>query len=243
MDNVFANKVQKLSFAIIIISLIGLITVPLFPWAGIEQDRYNYETDETKTVTEYATFGEVQIAAESSNVPNEIEDINDDIGMIALCFWLSLFFGIIAIAGVTLFRTGKFAGTSHILLLIGAIVIIFAILALVSHLTLLGHLGDLEDEMNDDLDEDEYKVMFGYNFIPLIMAVFLLLISLVYLITVVPYSGRALSQMGGQRYPPAAYQQYPQQPGQYQPPQQYPPQYPQQPPPQYPQQPPQYPQQ
>jgi hypothetical protein len=234
MDSVFAGKAQRFSFVIILISIIGLMTIPLFPWMGMERDQYNYDTNEFEKVTDYTlgNSGMLHISAESSSL-DEIEDLDGDISMIALCFWLSLLFGVIALSGVAIYRTGRGEFFAHILLLFGILVIIFAILALVSHWSFLGHVSDFEDRINA-------KVTYGYNFFPLIFAVLLLIMSILYLVVVVPFSGRVLARMSGAGYgAPGPYPQY-QQPQQY--PQQ--PSYPSgQPPAQYPPQQPQYPQQ
>ncbi len=233
MDEIFAKKTRKIVLLMILMSLIGVITIPLFPWFGVENEGYNYETDEEVTVTSYTNSGYLHIYADTPGTPDEVEDLDGDIRMIELSFWIALILGIIALAGLTLYRTGRMDGVAHLLLLIAALIIVFSILALVSHFSLMGHLDDLENETDT-------KISYGYNYIPLIAAIMLLVFAIIYLAIVVPFSGKAVSQMGGgpkygppyQQYPP----QYPQQPPQY-PQQQYQPppqQYPPQSPPQYP---------
>ncbi|UCE36650.1 MAG: hypothetical protein JSW00_14200 [Thermoplasmata archaeon] len=194
-----------------------MFTIPLFPWFGLKSDDTHSDTGEKVTVIEYTygNSGYLHMLAESSflfsDVEDEIEDLDGDVSMISLCFWLSLFFGIIAIGGVALYRTGKAQGTAHVMLLIGSIIIVFCIIALISHVTFFIHLGDFEDEFSDDSE-----ITYGYNYFPLIFLIILLLASIAYIAIVVPFSKRALSQMtygGGyadQYQYPKYQQQYPQ---------------------------------
>jgi DNA-directed RNA polymerase subunit RPC12/RpoP len=238
-DNLFADKAQKITFAIVILSIIGLFTIPLFPWFGIESESYNYDNDEKVTITHYTygNSGYLHMLAESENsfleIDDEIKDLDGDVSMISLCFWLTLFFGVIALGGVALYKTGKNEGIAHTLILIGSIIIIFIILAMISHLTFFIHLGELGDEVSEDTE-----VLYGYNFFPLIFLILLFIASIVYLARIVPFSARALSQTRERmvygppyQYPQSqqSYSQYTQQPSEYQQQQSiYPPQSPQQ---------------
>ncbi len=147
MDRIFADRAQKLTLAIVVLSIIGLITIPLFPWFGIESETHNYDTEEDVTITyyTYGNSGYLHMVAESNWGGDEIEDLDGDVSMISLCFWLSLFLGVIALGGVALYRTGRLEGAGHLLLLIGAVVIIFSIIAMVSHITFFIHLEDCKD--------------------------------------------------------------------------------------------------
>ena len=143
-----------------------------------------------------------------------------------------------------MYRTGRSPGSAHILLLIGAVVLIFAIIAMIFHGLFFLHLLELEDEYGDR------KIIYGYNIGPLIMSICLLITSFYYLSRIVPYSRKALSPMAGYAgygVPPPypQYQQTPEYQQQYQQPypQPYPQQYPQQPMQQPPQQLPQQPMQ
>jgi hypothetical protein len=221
MDSLFADRAQKMAFAIIFLSIVGLFTIPLFPWFGIESETHNYETDEEVTITyySYGNSGYLHMIAESNWGGDEIEDLDGDVSMISLCFWLTLFLGVIALGGVGLYRTGRLEGAGHILLIIGAVVIIFSIIALVSHITFFIHLEDFKDEIFE-----ESEVLYGYNFFPLIMIILLLITSIIYLFMIVPFSVRALSQArAGMVYGPPyqypqsqqSYSQYPHQPSAY----------------------------
>lgn len=229
MDRTFADRAQKIAFAIIILSIIGLFTIPLFPWFGIERETRNYDTEEDVTIIQYTygNSGYLHMIAESNWGGDEVEDLDGDVSMISLCFWLSLFLGVIALGGVALYRTGRLEGAGHLLLIIGAVVIIFSIIAMVSHITFFIHLEDFQDETFE-----ESEVLYGYNFFPLIMIILLLITSMIYLAKIVPFSARALSQTRGgigygalYQYPQSQqlYSQYPQQPSAYtqQSPQQY----------------------
>jgi glucan phosphoethanolaminetransferase (alkaline phosphatase superfamily) len=237
MDRNFADRAQKLTLAIVVLSIIGLITIPLFPWFGIESEARNYDTEEDVTITyyTYGNSGYLHMIAESNWGGDEIEDLDGDVSMISLCLWISLFLGVIALGGVALYRTGRLEGAGHLLLLIGAIVIIFSIIAMVSHITFFIHLEDFKDETIEGSE-----VIYGYNFFPLIMIILLLITSLIYIAMIVPFSARALSQTRGvmgygapYQYPQSQqpYSQYTQQPSTYQQPSQQ--QYQQQPPQQY----------
>jgi hypothetical protein len=240
MDNDFADKAQKIAFTIISISVIGLFTIPLFPWFGIEHDVYNWDTDEEIRVTDYGAghSGYLHIFADMPSVPDEVENLDRDITVISICFWLSLILGVCALGGVALYRTGTYEAMAHALLIIGAFVIVLSLLAMIFHFAFFIDLGALEDEVGEG-----NEVHYGYNFFPLIFIILLFITSLLYLIRIVPFSRRSLSSamsrvgyaVSGQ-YPQIqqSYSQYPQQPSAYQQQQSV---YPQQSPQQY-QQPP-----
>lgn len=228
MDQRFANTTRTMLFIIFFTSVVGLITMPLFPWISSETE-WGGETH-----TSYISEGDIHIASEQTGSSKEIRNLDGDLGMIGISFWLSLIFGIIALVGLAVYRAGgRIASIGHILLLIGAVVIVFAILAVVYHGLFIMDLGELEETMGTS-----YSMLFFYNYIPAIMAVILLIASIIYLAVVVPFSARALFAYRP-RYPPQPYPPPPQYPQQPVPPeyQQYPPE---QQPPSQPPQPPKY---
>jgi ribosomal protein S27E len=190
MDELFVRTAEKLASTIIVLSFIGLITIPLFPWFGLEQELHNWETDEQATVVTYS-YGNSRFLHAISDLPygnDEFENLDSDISMISICFWITLFLGIIAIGGTVIYRTGRLEGYAHIMLLAGSITIIFSILILIYHALFVIHLGELEDRMED-------RVIYGYNFFPLVMSIPLSIMSVFYLVRVAPFSARMLSWM------------------------------------------------
>ncbi|MCG2825431.1 MAG: hypothetical protein L6265_02420 [Thermoplasmatales archaeon] len=193
MDQIFAAKAQKIITIIILVSIIGLVTMPLFPWMSYEHKTYNSD-GERVSVTTYLSEEDIHTASKASGSSRETRNLDGDIGMIGLSLWLALIFGIIALIGITVYRAGGWGiSIGSLLLLISVIVIVFAILALVYNGIFFGDVGNHERAVNKYLSEGEkYKEMFFYNYIPMIMSIILLIASLAYLAVIVPFSVRTL---------------------------------------------------
>jgi len=193
MDQIFAAKAQKIITIIILVSVIGLVTMPLFPWMSCEHKTYNSDGEKV-SVTEYICEEDIRTASKASGSNRETRNLDGDIGMIGLSFWLALIFGIIALIGITVYRAGGWGiSIGSLLLLIGVIVIVFAILALVYSGIFFGDVGNHEQALNKyQSGGEKYKEMFFYNYIPMIMSIILLIASLAYLAVIVPFSVRTL---------------------------------------------------
>ncbi len=237
MIDYFIAKVRKFTMIMIIVSLLALIFMPLLPWVSMSAG----------DTTNWMGEGEIDIGAETADSATQKSDfqkaqigMRGNLGLIGLSFWMTILFGIIIMMGIGIYNMGqKYRLFSHIIFLIGIMFLIFAILIVISHVWFLGNVGTLSDEAGKNVD-----YAFSFNYLPLIMGVILLIISIMYTIQIFPASLRAItshSRQSQMRY----YQQGPQQPGfQQGPPQQMqqtsPPQPTQQPPqPQTQQKPPQ----
>ena len=168
MNKDFLGKTQKLAWLIIILSVLGLIFMPLLPWFSVA----------TGGLTQY--FNEATIDAMASV---GLTKVNEDLGLIGLSFWLALIFGIVAIIGGMVHKTARSPILSRIILITGCITILFAVLIIIGHWNFLNHI--------DELASATTSVSYGYNYIPLILGIALLISSIFYTVTVVLMSTRS----------------------------------------------------
>ena len=122
---------------------------------------------------------------------------------------MTLLFFILGFIGVTFAYIGNRHAemTGKILMLIGAFALIFVILAVVfSGLCFMNTL-DMQKATDDYYDEndadDPPKIFLGYNYLPLIFGIILLIMTAIYMAKVFPKTMRSL-----RAYPPGYYPQY-----------------------------------
>jgi hypothetical protein len=221
MNDPFADQVRKFTLIMVLVSIIALIFMPLLPWTsisakGIDKTQWYYEGMLIQS-------GESE---EDSNTDSKTIDatigLKNNLGLIGLSFWLTILFGIIIIIGIGIYKMGqKYQLFGHIFFLTGIAILIFGILSLIGHVWFIGNVGTLSDEAGKNVD-----YVFSFNYIPLIMSIILLIISIIYTIKVVPASIAfmgSLSRQNRMRYQQqyaGAYQQAPPQNTYQQPPQQ-----------------------
>ncbi|HDQ15798.1 MAG TPA: hypothetical protein ENN45_01930 [Bacteroidetes bacterium] len=180
MDTIVIKKIDKLVLIMIVVAIIGLVTMPLFPWI---MAFYSGES------TMYIYEGGIDVARKSSSydssVSSEIISLSNDLGLIATSFWLVLIFAIISFVGITISRMGVSWSfiPSQILLLIGGLTLLFSILIVYGHLIFFLHVNDLSHSASGFS-----SASFGFNYFPLIMGIILLIITIIYNVKVVPFS-------------------------------------------------------
>lgn len=179
MDRYFAARAQKFVYMVIIVSIIGLSTTPLLPWLAVEYQGGN---------TDYLTKAHISANATAIGAPAAYENLDKDLNVLSTSFWLALIFGIVALAGLAIYRSGMITIVGHILMLIACIMVVFGILAITSHWGLITHVDDLNDHLQII---GGGTCMYRYNYIPLIMGVLLLIGTIGYLTVVAPYCGKA----------------------------------------------------
>ena len=239
MSDKLLGRTKKLTWAILLVCIIGLIFMPVLPWVITETTviEKDYAGEITSESTKTAYLNEFSIDAaekmldmfkslaaafggsDSSDMKtfNALEDMNGNLGLISLSFWLVVFFCIIVIAGIAFYNLEKQPFFSYILFLVGCIFVIFAILVLVSHVGIIGNIDDFPtvDSDNDEYLTETYKHSFGYNYVPLIMGIILMILSILYIVFVALPSVKAFSarlkqpKPAYQAYNPGGYQQMP----------------------------------
>ncbi|MCK4364432.1 MAG: zinc ribbon domain-containing protein [Thermoplasmatales archaeon] len=188
MNGNFIGRVQKLTMIMLLVSIIALLFMPLLPWSFYESDT------SWGSIKYYSTEGNIMVGGERAE--DEIDNYNkgsdsyellketisakDNLSGIGLCFWLSLIFTIILLVGIKIYNMGQqYQLFSNIIFLTGIMIIIFAIFIILYHVWFMGNIGELADIGNID-------VAFSFNYLPLTMGIILLIVSIIYVFSVVP---------------------------------------------------------
>jgi len=166
------DKSQKIIWLILLVSVLGLAFMPLLPWiaTGNVNTLYIFDTS-------------IHDSAKSISASDEIKACNTDLFVIGLAFTLSLIFGIIALIGLYMVKSGGryMSKVGCALLLTGIALIIFGILSVVFH-------GLFFKDANAITGDTK----FFYNYIPLIFSIILLISTIMYVAIVVPNAVRSL---------------------------------------------------
>lgn len=176
---------------------------------GEEYDIYGRGSSEpVVSGEEYANIREYTSEEYSNDMEEATQNLSDNISYTTIFFWLALLFLILGIIGVTFaFINNRNAETSgKILILIGAFAFIFAILAVIFSGLCFMNVMDMQKATDDFYDENDMddppKIFFGYNYLPLIFGILLLIVTLIFFAKVFPKVIRSF-----RRYPPGYYPQ------------------------------------
>ena len=210
----YTRKIGKFALLFILLSVIGLVIVPVFSFMNLEYERtwqvnpaYSEELDgPTRTsfkVTSFNNDGMIHLLAKmgkGDKVDDSIEDIEGDISLIAWSFVLILVVSIMTVFGIIFYRVGKFPKLSHIFITLGCLTLIFAIIILISYGLIAGVMGELNEEfaqitkesseyMSSDFGKItiEQNAFMGQNYVPLVFGI-ILLITMLYLRLAFPFS-------------------------------------------------------
>lgn len=216
MNGEFIHKVNRLTWLMIIFCLIGLIFMPLFPWISTEMGDETYYMDEGTVLDgrEYAKDAKktLNTATSSQKETDEYKDAKslidatlgmiDNIGGIGVFFWLSLLFTIILLVGVMIFNIGqKYQIIGNIMFIMSIFVLIFSLMIVLNHAFLIMNIGTINDKIDDLGSTMGYlgiglfsnEISYSFNYIPFIMGILLLIISIMFVVSVVPTAMRSFS--------------------------------------------------
>jgi hypothetical protein len=205
----YLSKIRKFALIFLVLCIIALITLPLLsfmnhnisvtirPYAELTGWESEYE------YTGYMNDGEISVVIEmisGGTIDDIYENIDRDIGIIAWSLILIIIFSILAILGSFFFQVERFAKLSHLFIVIGGITFIFLIFIFTSYGLLAADVGEMNDELGSfkeenywaDTMEMDYDVVMGWNFIPLIFSMILIVPSFFYFKRIWPVSGAFL---------------------------------------------------
>lgn len=196
MNKKIYSKAKLFSWLFITLAIIGLIFMPLLPWITISSGENSIISNEAmiheqarpyiaalkgqELLGQYTSLETTTIA----ELPPELVAIiglSRSLSLISTTLWVSIFFGILILIGLALYKLQKrYESFSHIFLLLGCLSIIPAILILVGHLQFILHISTLAAQ----IDKTIYSILFYYNYIPLIMGLILFTCAILYTKTV-----------------------------------------------------------
>jgi hypothetical protein len=199
MDPMFIKKTNGLIRIIIIATVIGLITIPIFPWimAPFEGESSAYISEGFIEIAKNGGYG--------GSSSSEIKIVSDDLGFIGLSFWLVLLFGVISLIGIMIAKIKSRWSfiPSILLLLIGCMTILFSVFIVYGHWNFFTHVNEFSEGGIS-------TGIFGFNYIPLVMGIILLISSISYTAKVVSFSAYSIPNYMNQQQTnaEAQYSQY-----------------------------------
>ena len=162
---------QRVVCALLVLSIVGIIAVPVTPWASFDPDDEDIDSF-------YQDEGMIHGRAEAYDSGYDVlRDLRRDIHYVSACFWLALIFAIVGFMALALGNLGAPGALRSSIAFGSAMGFIFPLFALLAFVGAMGHIKDLEIAVG------EGEVTFS-AFTPLVVAFLLLLTSLVYLAVV-----------------------------------------------------------
>ena len=159
---------QRLTFWIILLSIVGLVLISLFPWISIS------EMDEVK---EDLVFN-LEMMKKSDN--QAINDIARQIEIINVSLWSLIILGLISLIGATIHSSAKYLIMGQVLLMVGCVMIISSIFTLHVHLSVYTNIEEHLIISSMDLFPH-----IKYSFILLITSIVIFICSAVYVVLII----------------------------------------------------------
>ena len=200
MNKKLYAKAKLFTGLLITLSVFGLLFVPMFPWiTTTNEGTTNYASEAmiqswaTSYIESLSDFNaglyinQEQVSSAFGSL-SPISGLSQSISLISLSFWCVVLISILIFIGLALYKLGKrFELISYVVLLLGSIsALIISVLILIFHLQFILNLGSLStsDSMSFlllDLPSFEFSsAYFGYNYIPFLLGIFLLVVSIFY---------------------------------------------------------------
>jgi len=168
MTLVYTKRIKKIISFGITVKIFGLILCLLLPWICV--------TNTSSSTTETIYYG---LSAIENMNDEQIKIIAADIGLINICFWIMIIFGLISSIGMMLLTTGKKSQLARILVLSGCTNIIFSILVIIANLGVIQKIEDTSTISLAPVLGLSFTTV-GYGHLSLITGVVSLLTSLAY---------------------------------------------------------------
>ncbi|MCK5561173.1 MAG: hypothetical protein KAJ51_11285 [Thermoplasmata archaeon] len=200
----YIKTIKKIGIFLMVLTVIGVISIPLFSFMDEEfktsyGDEYNYES------TGYHNDGMIHVWAQKGSgdkIDDIVEDIDRDIAMVAWALTIVLVLSILILFGLCFYCVGMFPRGSHLLIAFGCLLFIFIIMIFVGYGLMGTDVAELDDEYEklfeqqyEDAPDDfifEKNALMGDNYLPLILAIFILVFGVLYTVAVWPVSIAAL---------------------------------------------------
>jgi len=159
---------ERLTFWIIILSIVGLVFISIIPWISIS------EMDEVK---EDLVFN-LEMMKRSDN--QAINDIASQIELINFLLWSLIILGLISLIGATIHSSGKFLIMGQVLLMVSCVMVISSIFTLHVHLSVYTSIEEHLIISSVDLIPH-----IKYSFILLIINIVIFICSAVYVVLMI----------------------------------------------------------
>jgi len=137
-----------------------------------------------ETTSSGDTLVSYNIAKMEKSTDNEISNIQKQLELINICFWITVIFGMISLAGTIIYITEKHAPLAQLMMVIGCITIIFSVLGTFLLWALIGNINSV----NNILDAAAFQnsiVTIKYAYFPLALGIISAIFSAFYVIIII----------------------------------------------------------
>jgi hypothetical protein len=189
--------------------------MPLFPWITTTDEGTTEYASEAMIHSWahplYDAFAEYGIddyfnqegMSEVFGMLSQITGLSASLNLISFSFWIAILCAVFALFGLAVYKLDKrYNKLSHVFLLLGCLSLLPGILVLIGHLQFILQLGALSG--GESLGYSALllgapsfafsNAYYGYNYLPLLLGIGILIVSLVYIKTVISPSLAALKQ-------------------------------------------------
>jgi len=196
------TRAKLFAWVLILLSVLGLLFMPLFPWVtSVDEDAGTTEYASEAMVYGWVSMFYADFAGYSDFLSEGMRQgldlafgavsplfgLTDALQLMSWSLWLTILFAIIIIVGLALYKLEKrYETLSHLFLMMGGVSILFSLLILIGHIQFFMHLNALANPakgvtMPYSISFDFSNAYFGYNYVPLLIGILLVIVSSMYL--------------------------------------------------------------
>ncbi len=163
----FSGKFKKFTFVLVILSMLALVTLPLLPIVSETDDEYD----------RYLTSGVIL----SEEIMDYV-DFADYLAWVNICFWVIFPITLLALFAALFMTSGLNDLTGYIIGLITNLIAIFLLIGLIFKILFIVDVYNGEKVMNGYGSISSEGLVYGYNYLPLIVMIGLIVICILYMI-------------------------------------------------------------
>jgi len=170
-----------------LVSMVGLITFSLLPFIEYSSsvDYQGFTADTTIDMND----GLIQIMSDAI-FTGDFDSLNSDLSWMRISLWGGFFISALTFLGLLYlqYTDDDMTGRFHQILTFGALVLIMAVIFMIFHLLFFTHIGDLENDVDNQMGMAITEGSFASNIIPLICGIALLGLAVLYVKETYPIS-------------------------------------------------------
>ncbi len=173
MNLEFVKREKKLATLLIVSSILVLTLTSILPWISV-----------IETTSSGDTLVSYNIAKMEKSTDDEISNIQKQLELIIICFWTTVLFGMISLAGTIIYITEKHAPLAQLVMIIGCITTIFSILGTFLISAVIGNINST-DNILDAAAFQNSIITIKYVYFPLLLSIISAIFSAFYTIVII----------------------------------------------------------
>lgn len=177
-----AKKIEGLTISVIFLSIVGLILISFLPWVSVTEEDWIKED----------LYFNFEMMKKSDN--ENITSLANELDLISLLYWGLIIIGFLVLIVILMHAFVKTIPTVILLLIIGLAVLIISILVFYLQFTFVRNIEGI-----DSISLATLIPFFYYAYIPLILSLVLLIISVRHTVVVSLYSLKKFSEYKKQK--------------------------------------------